>query len=405
MSESITTKVSSYRWIVLILFMFMGMMTQILWLTFAPITIDVSLIYTGGSADLVLLLSLVFMIVYLPVTFPASWCIDKLGLKWGTGIGVIITGVFGFLRAFAINFPMLIVFQIGCAAGQPFVLNSFTKVSANWFPESEKTLATGLGTMSMFVGLIIANFLTPVLILPFKIAGLLSLGVTTILFIYGIMSLVFMGLYIAFVKDKPETPPSPHAAEEKTLMLQGIKDLFKNRDFILLFFLILIGLGAFNAILSYVDLIFGILRPIDIMTPINSGLIGGMMIVGGICGSIILSALSDKYQKRRIFLIIATGSAIPLTLLLAWLPFLIPLIIIAFVFGFLLVSALPIGLTYATEKTHPVPEGTSNGLLMFIGQIGGIVLMLAFDMTIIAIIFGIGLVLTLFMREIEPTSK
>ncbi|MCK4529535.1 hypothetical protein KAW18_19395, partial [candidate division WOR-3 bacterium] len=89
---------------------------------------------------------------------------------------------------------------------------------------------------------------------------------------------------------------------------------------------------------------------------------------------------SDKYHKRRIFLNIAVGSGVPLTLLLAYLPYFIPLCIISFLYGFLLVSALPIGLTYAAEITYPVPEATSNGVLMLIGQIGGIILILGFNM-------------------------
>ncbi|MHA1786138.1 MAG: MFS transporter [Candidatus Helarchaeota archaeon] len=345
------------------------------------------------------MLSMVFMIAYLPMNFPASWCIDKFGLKWGTGIGVIITGIFGFLRIFSPNYTLLLIFQIGCAIGQPFVLNSFTKLASNWFPEEEKVLATGLGTMSMFVGLIIAMFLTPVLYISFQAAGSATLGVTSVLIAYGIFSLISMVLYILFVKDKPESPPNPTASEEKTLMVQGMKDLFKNNDYIIIFIAFLIGLGAFNAISAEIDIIFGISRPIDIYSPMTSGIMGGLMILGGIFGSVILSALSDKFKKRKIFIILSMVTATALTPLIAYLPFVIPLYFISFVFGFFLMAALPIGLTFATEKTHPVPEGTSNGLLMLIGQIGGIVILIGFNMIVIAILFGIGTLLAFFISE------
>ena len=36
--------------------------------------------------------------------------------------------------------------------------------------------------------------------------------------------------------------------------------------------------------------------------------------------------------------------------------------------GFFLVSAMPIGMQYAAEITHPTPEGTSNGLIQLFGQ-------------------------------------
>jgi sugar phosphate permease len=44
------------------------------------------------------------------------------------------------------------------------------------------------------------------------------------------------------------------------------------------------------------------------------------------------------------------------------------LFISAFVMGFFLVSANPIGMQYATEVTYPTPEGSSNGLIQLCGQ-------------------------------------
>ena len=50
-----------------------------------------------------------------------------------------------------------------------------------------------------------------------------------------------------------------------------------------------------------------------------------------------------------------------------------------FVFGFFLLSAGPIGFQYAAEITHPAPEGTSNSLLLVMGQVSGIVFILVMD--------------------------
>ena len=37
--------------------------------------------------------------------------------------------------------------------------------------------------------------------------------------------------------------------------------------------------------------------------------------------------------------------------------------------GFFLVGTSPVGMQYSTEITHPTPEGTSNGLIMLVGQV------------------------------------
>jgi len=51
----------------------------------------------------------------------------------------------------------------------------------------------------------------------------------------------------------------------------------------------------------------------------------------------------------------------------------------AFVLGFFLLSAGPIGFQYGAEVAYPAPEGTSNGLLLLMGQISGIVFIFGMD--------------------------
>ncbi|MBN2159618.1 MAG: MFS transporter [Spirochaetes bacterium] len=403
MNNNASNTASPYRWVVLVLFMLPAIATQILWITFAPIAKDTAALFTGGNTEAIDMLAVVFMLAYIPMSFPASWCIDRLGLKWGTGIGVIILGLSGFLRIFAPDYTWLMICQAGCAVGQPFVLNSFTKVAGNWFPEEEEALASGLATMSLFVGLTLAMFAGDFIMAHYRSLGNPRGGIDTILYIYGIFSLAGTILYLLFVKDKPATPPNPIAAEKKVSMLIGIKALFKNRDFLLLLGAFFIGLGAFNAISSKIDAIFN--RPLDIDPSIAPGIVGGLIIVGGIFGAVILAALSDKFHKRRLFLILSMATAIPLILLLNYLPYIVMLGIAGFAFGFFLVSALPIGLIYAVEKTHPVPEATSNGMLMLSGQVSGILMAVFFNMTAIAILFCAGLICTLLMKEISAKKQ
>jgi ABC-type transport system involved in cytochrome c biogenesis permease subunit len=51
----------------------------------------------------------------------------------------------------------------------------------------------------------------------------------------------------------------------------------------------------------------------------------------------------------------------------------------AFVLGFFLLSAGPIGFQYGAEVAYPAPEGTSTGLLLLMGQISGIVFIFGMD--------------------------
>lgn len=186
-------------------------------------------------------------------------------------------------------------------------------------------------------------------------------------------------------------------------MTVGLKSLFKNRDFIYLLVLFFIGVGAMNAILTKIDVLFKN-RTLDIDPALAPGIMGGLIVIGGMFGAVIISALSDKYHKRKIFLILSAGTAVPLTLLLQYFSSIVLLGIAGFVFGFFLIAALPVGLTYAVEKTHPVPEATSNGVLMLSGQISGLPIVLFFNMTLVTVLFGVALLLALLIREIRPAD-
>ena len=401
-------EVSSYRWVVLIFFILMAIITQMIWITFAPITTESAqylfkvTIPSDIQVNLILLLSMVFMIVYLPVNYFASKGIEKFGLKWGTGIGVILTGVFGFLRAIVPNYWAVFAFQIMCAVGQPFVLNSFTKLAINWFPEKEKALAVSLGTMGILLGAALGMFLPGMF---------LGLGINIILYIFGGTALLFMALYLIFVKDKPESPPNAYSDKPMELGIKGTRDLFR-KDFLLLFILVLLGAGVFNALSTGIDLLFA-----D-MTNVPSGLgedaigiLGGVMIVGGIVGAIVLSTLSDKFRKRKIFLMLAVTTATVGSILFYFINDFYWLLAIAFVFGFMLISALPIGFTFGAEMTYPVPEETSNGWLMWSGQLSGILLIAAvmfippaavkYNFIIYAALFAIASVLSFFLKDLK----
>jgi MFS family permease len=398
--QNIHSSVSPYRWVVLGVFMLNIAMSQIMWMTFAPIARDAAAVYTGGNIAAIDLLAILAMLAWIPFCLPAAWCIDNLGLKKGAGIGVVLVGLCGFLRIFAPSYGWLLACMIGCAIAQPFVLNAFTKLASNWFPENEEALASGLLTMSLFIGFTIVMFATDFILAHYRNIGAIRQGIDAILYLYGIPALIGMILYLILVKDKPKLPPNTSAAEKKVTMTIGLKALFRNRDFLFLLGLFFIGVGAFNAILTKIDYIFKN-RPLDIDSALAPGIVGGLIVIGGMCGAVILSALSDKYHKRRIFLIMAAGMAVPLSLLLQYISSIVLLGLCGFVFGFFLISAMPVGLTYAVEKTHPVPEATSNGILMLSGQISGLPIVFLFNMTAITILFGVAFILALLLHDIK----
>jgi MFS family permease len=178
--EQTSFKVYGYRWIVLLAFMCVVVTNQLSWITFAPITSSAATYY--GVSDLSIgLLSMSFMIVYIIVSIPASWAIDTYGIRVAVGIGAALTGIFGLLRGLlAPTYALVLISQVGIAIGQPFILNAITKVAARWFPIQERATASGLGSLAMYLGIMVGLALTPYLTIRSGIAGMLV--------IYGIVS-------------------------------------------------------------------------------------------------------------------------------------------------------------------------------------------------------------------------
>ena len=360
-------KVYGYRWVVLLTFMAVIALNQLLWITFAAITTQAMQFYNVSELSIGLL-SLSFMIVYIIISFPASWAIDTYGIRVGVGIGAALTGIFGLTRGLvASSYTWVLIAQIGIAIGQPFILNAVTTVAARWFPMQERATASGLGSLAIYLGILVGLAFTPYLTLQSGIPGMLIT--------YGIVSAVAMFVFFLFARERPPSPPCPPDQEGRSLVLDGLTRMIRQRDFILLLIIFFVGLGAFNAITTWID---QILVPHG-FSATQTGNAGGIMIFGGILGAVILPLLSDRYRKRAPFLVLAVIGA---TIGLAGITYVTNyglLLVFSFIFGFFLLSAGPIGFQYGAEITYPAPEGTSNGLLLLMGQISGIIFILGMD--------------------------
>ena len=343
------------------------MVNQLLWITFAPVTITAAAFYHVSDLSIGLL-SMVFMVVYIIVSIPASWMIDTLGFRAAVGIGAVLTGLFGLLRGvMAAHFGWVLIAQIGIAIGQPFLLNAITTIAARWFPIRERAIASGLGSLAMYLGIVIGMALTPYLV----IHG----GMERMLLAYGILSVTGAALFLALARERPPTPACPPGQEERSLVYDGFKQMLRKKNYLLLLVIFFFGLGVFNAVATWIE---EILRPRG-FTITEAGLAGGLMIFGGLAGAVVISWLSDYYRRRVPFILLALFVS-GLGLLGITFATSYPLVLASsFILGFFLLSAGPIGFQYGAEIAYPSPEGTSNGLLLMMGQISGIVFILAMD--------------------------
>ncbi len=350
-------RVYASRWLVLAAYMAANMTIQILWISYAPVAAQSSLFY-GVSELRIGFFSMAFMLAFIPLSIPISWLIDKFGCKPVVAAGAAVTGICGVLRGFAgTNFGLAMAATVGMAAAQPVFLNSWTKVSALWFPRNERATAVGLLTLANLLGAAVGQVLTPILVETMTIP-LVQLS-------YGIAASATSLLFLLLAREKPATPPDASAETERALMLEGLKHALSLRSFRRYLLMAFIGLGIFNGVTTWIE---GIVRPRGFDSK-QAGAAIAVMLVAGIVGAVVMPLFSDKKGRRKPYIVAGLLGGIPGIVGLALAPSFPLLLASSFVLGFFLVSVNPIGTQYASETALPTPEGTSNGLISLAGQV------------------------------------
>ncbi len=352
-----TYRVYGYRWVVLGVFMLVNLVVQMLWITYAPITGPAAEFYRVTDLQIGTL-AMSFMITYVFLSFPASWVIDKYGFRVAVSIGAVFMAVFSIARGLVgANYGLVLACSVGIAIGQPFLMNSWTKVPANWFAQNERATAVGLVTLANLLGTAVGFGLTPVLTE--------MLSISSVQLIFGVTAAIATLVFIILSRERPSTPPCPPEMEVRSLMLDGLKQIVKSAPFWMFVIVYFIGLGLFNGISTWIENIIRLRG----FTPTDAGTMGTVMIVGGVIGAVIIPSISDKNHKRQRYMLSGVLLAIPGLIGITFATSLWLLLLSAFWMGFFLISVAPVGLQYVAEVTYPAPEGTSNGIIQLFGQV------------------------------------
>ncbi len=362
-SQALSGKTSPYRWVVLGLFMLVAGLSQALWLNFAPLLTTVETKY-GVSEGVASLLLLVFPLVYVLLSVPAGMLTDRKGYKFAIGLGAVLMASFSLLRISDGNFWVLLIAQTGIAIGQPFAVNGISKLVGDWFTPEHSAIATGLGTMGMFLGMATGMAATPPMVE--------SLGYRGAMIAFAAISVAICLAFLLLARNNPDTDPETQHTSA-AVPAPSMLSLLKNGKLLLLFVVAFLGLGFFNGLTTWLE---PILAP-NGFDAVKAGIVGGVLIVGGIFGAVVVPALSDKFQMRKPFLI---GSV---ALSLAVMPAVCTshservVMISSFALGFFFLPAFALLLDMCATVAGEAAAGSATGLLMLFGNGGGVVIIIA----------------------------
>ena len=123
------------------------------WACFLPIMDKVLESYPQATESNLIALSNVFFIVFIPFGPLSIWVQTKYGVKSSMVIGLGLQMIGAWMRVLLnSDFYMLIIGSCIIAAGQPFIVNTASIVSANWFPQDDRVVSTMVGVNAYLFG-------------------------------------------------------------------------------------------------------------------------------------------------------------------------------------------------------------------------------------------------------------
>ncbi|XP_072260660.1 solute carrier family 49 member A3 [Pyxicephalus adspersus] len=376
-------KVYKKRWYFLAVVCLINASNAMIWITFAPVA-DLSASYFNCSLDTVNYLSLVYLIVSIPIGFVASWFLDTLGLKYAVLLSSWLNMLGSIIRCLSMvpfmnnkQSPLIYLFvgQSLCAVAQPLILFVPTKLAAVWFSEHQRATANMIASMSNPFGIFLANLLSPIIASEVQYVPL-------VVGVYGIPAVLACILATAGISDKaPPTPPSASAIHSTSEpFFTGLKQLLKNKAYIILMICFGAGMGIFTAFSSFLEQILCFRGYPNYI----SGICGALFIFAGGFGALICGLYVDRTKKFTEVVKIFFAFTALLFTAFAVISNLrnqaVLLAIVCSLLGFFGFGQYPITMELAVECSYPVGEGSSTGLAFISGQVQGLIFMVMFQM-------------------------
>ncbi|XP_037020214.2 feline leukemia virus subgroup C receptor-related protein 1 isoform X3 [Artibeus jamaicensis] len=344
------TALSARRFVVLLIFSLYSLVNAFQWIQYSIIS-NVFEGFYGVSSLHIDWLSMVYMLAYVPLIFPATWLLDTRGLRLTAMLGSGLNCLGAWIKCGSVQQHLFWVTMLGqslCSVAQVFILGLPSRIASVWFGPKEVSTACATAVLGNQLGTAVGFLLPPVLVPNTQNnTDLLAHNISTMFYGTSAVATLLFALTVIAFKEKPDYPPSQaQAALQDTppgeySYKKSIRNLFKNIPFVLLLITYGIMTGAFYSVSTLLNQMILTYHETTLLVYILS-----------FCGMITFTFTLDL---GHIVLVFVTAG----------------------VLGFFMTGYLPLGFEFAVEITYPESEGTSSGLLNAAAQIFGILFTLA----------------------------
>ncbi|XP_067633051.1 uncharacterized MFS-type transporter C09D4.1 isoform X1 [Eurosta solidaginis] len=372
-------KVYKQRWVVLFLFVFYSGVNAAQWIQYSIIN-NIIVKYYGIGESWVNWTSMIYMIVYIPLIFPGSWFLDKMGLRITALVGIVGTCIGSWIKVFSVQPDLFYITFIGqtlVALSQVCILSLPAQIAAVWFGPHQVSSACSVGVFGNQLGIAVGFVLPPILVDNSDDLSAIGSDLLFMFSSFAVFTTILLVLMFLFFKDKPPTPPNPkrqntQSTTPEVSFMGSLKNLVLNRNYILLLISYGMNVGVFYAIST-------LLNPVVLKYypghEVDTGRIGLFIVLAGMFGSVVSGIVLDQMRKFKE----TTLAVYAFSMVGMWIfTFTLDTGHIAVVYataallGFFMTGYLPVGFEFAAELTYPEPEGTSSGLLNAAAQVFGI---------------------------------
>ncbi|XP_046932779.1 feline leukemia virus subgroup C receptor-related protein 1 [Lynx rufus] len=380
------TALSARRFVVLLIFSLYSLVNAFQWIQYSVIS-NVFEGFYGVSSLHIDWLSMVYMLAYVPLIFPATWLLDTRGLRLTALLGSGLNCLGAWVKCASVQQHLFWVTMLGqclCSVAQVFILGLPSRIASVWFGPKEVSTACATAVLGNQLGAAIGFLLPPVLVPNTQNnTDLLACNISTMF--YGTSSVATFLCFLTIIafKEKPQYPPSQAQAALQNSppaeysYKKSIRNLVRNVPFVLLLITYGIITGAFYSVSTLLNqMILTYYKGEEV----NAGKIGLTLVVAGMVGSILCGFWLDYtkiYKQTTLIVYILSFLGMVIFTFTLDLGYSIVVFVTGGVLGFFMTGYLPLGFEFAVEITYPESEGTSSGLLNAAAQIFGILFTLA----------------------------
>ncbi|KAI4454467.1 major facilitator superfamily protein-related [Holotrichia oblita] len=419
-------KLYRIRWLIISIFVLYAAVSSLQWVQYSIIT-NIIVKYYGVSSVAVDWTSMISMVTYPPLLLPASYMLDKMGLRFCALIGVTGTAIGTWIKMFSAQPDLFYVGFIGQTVvfvSQLFILSLPPKVASVWFGPNEVSTACSLGVFGTQLGTALSFIVSPLAVRNHD--NLEDIGRELSHLFYGVGAVITPVVILVFIFFKAEPTLPPSIAQAKLRLnkseftnkefLNSYKSLLTNKPFMVLMFAYGINIGVFAALGTMLN---QFVLSYFANAEKDAGTIGLLQVVIGCLGVVVFGVILDKtkrYKEVNIVLYVMTILGIIAFMAALETYSKILVYISGCGLGFFQNAYYAAGLEFGVELSFPQPESSSSGVLISMSQICGTIFTLLLGKLLATVgafwalslmvgFLAIGILVTVFIPNILLRQK